>query len=93
MRTIQYAAFAVSLLAGGSVRAHAHTRESSRSDLSGRWSLNRELSENAQAKLERLHAAQGGRQGAGHGPGRHRPSSWLHVAQLGERSPCATKDE
>src|SRR5262249_10906551 len=42
-------------------------RESVRPDLSGRWQLNAELSDDAQAKLEGMHIAQGG----GHGPGRH----------------------
>jgi hypothetical protein len=38
-----------------------------RPDLTGRWTLNRELSENAEAKLAHLHAGGGG----GHGPARH----------------------
>jgi len=53
-----------SLVGAGSVSAIAQERESLRSDLSGRWQLNRELSENAQAKLERMQSAQG----SGHGP-------------------------
>jgi hypothetical protein len=36
-----------------------------RSDLSGRWRLNQELSENAQARVDRMQSSQG------HGPGRH----------------------
>lgn len=56
-----------SLVGAGSVSAVAQERESLRPDLSGRWQLNRELSENAQAKLERMQSAQG----SGHGPGRH----------------------
>jgi hypothetical protein len=38
-----------------------------RPNLSGRWQLNTELSENGQAKVEQMHAGQEG----GHGPGRH----------------------
>lgn len=68
---IAYAALAGSLLVGGSVRAIAQQRESPRPDLSGRWTLNRDLSENAQAKIERMHASQGGGASQGHGPGRH----------------------
>jgi hypothetical protein len=34
-------------------------------DLSGRWQLNQQLSENAQAKVDRMQSSQG------HGPGRH----------------------
>lgn len=63
---IAFAAFAVSLLAalGASADAQSETR---RPNLSGRWILNTELSENAQAKLERMHGSQEG----GHGPARH----------------------
>lgn len=45
------AALVGSLLAAANVRAIAQERESLRSDLSGRWRLNQELSENAQAKV------------------------------------------
>ena len=38
-----------------------------RPDLAGHWELNRELSENAQTALERMHSSQSD----GHGPGRH----------------------
>jgi len=62
-----YAVLTGSLVATGSVRAIAQEREAVRPDLSGRWQLNRELSENAQTKLDRMQSSQGG----GHGPGRH----------------------
>jgi hypothetical protein len=52
---------------------------SSRPDLSGRWQLNTALSENAQAKLERLHAS-----ASGHGPGRHGGGSVGPSAQMSE---------
>lgn len=52
-----------SLVSGADVRSQE--RESRRPDLSGRWQLNRELSENAEEKLERMQSSQG------HGPGRH----------------------
>jgi len=42
-------------------------RESPRPDLAGRWRLNRELSENAEAKLEGMRSQSSG----GHGFGRH----------------------
>jgi len=78
MRTTKHAALIASaalgsLLVGGSVRASAQQSESLRPNLSGQWTLNRELSEDAQAKLERLHSSSQGRgsQGGGHGPGRH----------------------
>ncbi len=64
---VVYTALAGTLLAGGSVDAIAQPRESLRRSLSGRWTLNRELSENAEAKLERLHSSPG----SGHGPARH----------------------
>lgn len=56
-----------SLVGAANVRVITQERESLRPDLSGRWQLNRELSENAQAKLEHMQSSQGG----GHGPGRH----------------------
>jgi hypothetical protein len=40
-----------------------------RPDLSGRWQLNPQLSENAQTKVDRMQSSQG------HGPGRH--GGWL----------------
>jgi len=71
MRITKYSAFvAFAALVGGlvevaSVRAFTQERDSLRPDLSGRWQLNRELSENAQAKVDRMQSSQG------HGPGRH----------------------
>jgi hypothetical protein len=59
------AALAGSLVGAANVRAIAQEGESLRSDLSGRWRLNQELSENAQAKVDRMQSSQG------HGPGRH----------------------
>lgn len=73
MLTREYSALVVygvligSLIAPQSMRLFAQQRESLRPDLSGRWQLNRELSENAEAKLEQMHSSQRG----GHGPGRH----------------------
>jgi hypothetical protein len=61
------AALVASLLATGGVCVIAQERESIRPDLSGHWQLNREISENAETKLERMQSSQGG----GHGPGRH----------------------
>jgi hypothetical protein len=43
----------------------AQEGERVRPDLSGRWQLNPQLSENAQQKLDRMQSSQG------HGPGRH----------------------
>jgi hypothetical protein len=60
---------ACALVAGivgvASLRLIAQEPPSSRPDLSGRWELNVELSENAQAKVDRMQSSQG------HGPGRH----------------------
>lgn len=53
------------LVAITSVRVSSQERETARADLSGRWQLNRELSENAQQKIDRMQSSQG------HGPGRH----------------------
>ena len=64
---VAHAALIVSLVAVGSTRVVAQERESRRPDLSGRWQLNRELSENAEAKLEHMQSSRSG----GHGPGRH----------------------
>jgi hypothetical protein len=47
------------LVAAGSVPARAQ-RATLRPDLSGRWTLNQELSEDAQAKVERMRSSQGG---------------------------------
>jgi hypothetical protein len=58
-------ALTASLVGFARVRVHTQEPESVRPDLSGRWQLNPELSENAQAKLDRMQSAQG------HGPGRH----------------------
>jgi hypothetical protein len=54
-----------SLIAIAGVRVSSQERESARADLSGRWQINRELSENAQQKIDRIQSSQG------HGPGRH----------------------
>ncbi len=62
---VTHATFVTSLVAATCARANAQGSESLRPDLSGRWELNAELSENATAKLEQL--AQAG----GHGPRRH----------------------
>jgi hypothetical protein len=58
-------AFVGSLMGAANVRVIAQERESLHPDLSGRWRLNQELSENAQAKIDRVQSSQG------HGPGRH----------------------
>lgn len=49
----------------GSVRVITEQGEAVRPNLSGRWQLNAELSENAQTKVDRMQTSQG------HGPGRH----------------------
>lgn len=53
-----------SLAGAASERVIAQERESP-PDLSGRWQFNAQLSENAQAKVDRMQSSQG------HGPGRH----------------------
>lgn len=53
------------LVAAASVEVITQERESLRPDLSGRWQLNQKLSENAQAKIDRMQSSQG------HGPGCH----------------------
>src|SRR3990170_8688957 len=53
------------LVAIGGVHVSGQERETARPDFSGRWQLNRELSENAQQKIDRMQSSQG------HGPGRH----------------------
>jgi hypothetical protein len=58
-------ALAASVVGAANVRVIAQERESVRPDLSGRWQLNQKLSENAQAKIDRMQSSQG------HGPGRH----------------------
>jgi len=63
-RLITAAALVGALAGAPSVRAIAQEAES-RPDLSGRWQLNQQLSENAQAKVDRMQSSQG------HGPGRH----------------------
>src|SRR5262245_1661530 len=45
---------------------NAQDRDSTRPDLSGRWRLNQELSENAESKLQGMQSQSGG-----HGPGGH----------------------
>jgi hypothetical protein len=57
-------ALVASLVAAASGRLIAQERES-HPDLSGRWQFNAQLSENAQAKVDRMQSSQG------HGPGRH----------------------
>ena len=52
-------------VAMASVGAFAQSAESPRPDFSGRWQLNVDLSENGQAKVDRMQKSQG------HGPGRH----------------------
>lgn len=54
-----------SVVAVAGVRANRQEREPARVDLSGRWQLNPELSENAQQKVDRMQTSHG------HGPGRH----------------------
>src|SRR5918996_294394 len=71
MRITMYAALVACAALVGSVAgmanvsAIAQERNAIRPDLSGRWRLNAELSENAQAKVDRMQSSQG------HGPGRH----------------------
>ena len=63
-----YSALAACAALVGSLVGAANVRvitQELRSDLSGRWRLNQELSENAQAKVDRMQSSQG------HGPGRH----------------------
>lgn len=95
--TTAHVALAASLVAAWSVITSAQ-REHARPDLSGRWTLNRELSESAEAKLDRLHSTQS----SGHGPGRHggaggrgemedlrrvllTPAAWLTLTVDGDR--------
>jgi sulfoxide reductase heme-binding subunit YedZ len=52
-------------VAMANVGAFAQSGEPPRPDFSGRWQLNADLSENAQAKVDRMQKSQG------HGPGRH----------------------
>src|SRR3990170_6139020 len=69
-RTNRLTAAALTLLAlsvgsFSNVAARTQERESVRADLAGQWELNRQLSENAQEKVDRMQSSQG------HGPGRH----------------------
>ncbi len=64
-----YTVLVASLSAAGTVPVITQQRESPPPDLTGRWQLNRELSENAEAKLEALHSSQGGG---------HRPPPGMH---------------
>jgi hypothetical protein len=67
---VAYSVLVASLLAAGTVPViTTQQRESPPPDLTGRWQLNRELSENAEAKLEAMHASQGGG---------HRPPAGMH---------------
>jgi hypothetical protein len=54
-----------SMAGAAGVRVITQEPESIRADLSGRWVLNQALSENAQAKVDRMQSSQG------HGPRRH----------------------
>jgi len=70
MRTRRYCSMAalVGVLATAITVGIAQERESPRPDLSGRWRLNRELSENAEAKLKGMHSeSPGGQPAGGHG--------------------------
>jgi hypothetical protein len=53
------------LYAGASIGAAQAEQTQARADLSGQWMLNRQLSENAQEKVDQMQSSQG------HGPGRH----------------------
>jgi hypothetical protein len=61
---VAYTVLVASLFVAGPAPVITQERESSYPDLSGRWQLNRELSENAEAKLESMHGSQDG----GHRP-------------------------
>ena len=70
MRNRKYALLAI--IAGGLVvigSAVAQHRPSSSPDLSGNWTLNRELSKDPEVKYDHLHSAQGGHNPASHGHG------------------------
>lgn len=54
-----------SLVGVAEIRANSQERGSPRPDFSGRWQLNRELSDNAQERIDRMQSSRG------HGPGRH----------------------
>jgi hypothetical protein len=67
------ALLACALIASGVIttataRVTAQDRAVGRPDLSGGWQLNRDLSEDAKAKLESMHSSP---PAGGHGPGRH----------------------
>lgn len=72
--TQKYAAFlACTLIASsafttGITRVAAQERAVGQPNLSGSWQLNRDLSDDAKAKLESMHSSQ---PAGGHGPGRH----------------------
>lgn len=67
---LAYVAFAgILVLATEIAPVVTQERESLRPDLSGRWQLNRDLSEDAREKLQSMGG--GGDAGGGHGPGRH----------------------
>lgn len=71
MRSTNCSAFIACIVLVGSLvgiasgRVNGQQSEPIRPDLSGRWQLNSELSENAQAKIDRMQSSQG------HGPRRH----------------------
>jgi hypothetical protein len=62
----------------------AQERPDSRPDLSGRWELNPDLSDNAQKKIEGMRPS---RPAGGHGPGRH--GGWLGRIFGGGQAPHA----
>jgi hypothetical protein len=66
---VAYTILVASLFAAGTVPVITQQRDSPRPDLTGRWHLNRELSESAEAKLEAMHSSQGGG---------HRPPAGMH---------------
>jgi hypothetical protein len=92
-------AIVAGLVTGTGVGAERRDAQS-RPDLAGRWTLNRELSEDAEAKLQSFHAVQAG---GGHGFARHlgggrkaspmndlreallRVPAWFTVAQSADR--------
>jgi hypothetical protein len=59
---VVYAALVCNLVGAEAAAVFSQARESLHTDLSGRWQLNRELSENAEAKLASMHESTGGGQ-------------------------------
>ena len=66
---VVYTALVGSLITLNTVTVINQARPSPQADLSGRWQLNRELSENAEAKLQSMHTSSGGG---------HRPPAGMH---------------